>query len=119
MKKEFTCVICPAGCRLIYDNGEVSGNTCPKGYEYAMTEMTSPKRGVSSTVILLGSSVSRRLPVKTDRPIDKNLVIEAVKQLDNITAAAPVRIGDMILEDVLGSGVNFIAARSIKETDGD
>lgn len=115
MKKEFICVICPAGCRLIWENGEINGNGCVRGKEYAEVEMTAPKRNVSSTVILKGDSLLTRLPVKTDRPIDKNLVIQAVKQLDKVVVTAPVKVGGIVLENVLGSGVNFVAARSIKE----
>ncbi|MCL2539270.1 MAG: DUF1667 domain-containing protein [Oscillospiraceae bacterium] len=113
MRKEFICVVCPAGCSLVWDEGEVSGNTCERGFAYAVNEMTMPKRNVSSTVILKGSPLYRRLPVRTSEPIDKALAVAAVRELDGLTAEAPVKIGETVLSNVLGSGVDFVASRSI------
>lgn len=114
MKREMICIVCPAGCRLTWEDGKVSGYSCPRGLDYATTEMTAPKRNVSSTVILERVEGHPRIPVKTDRTIDKALVKDAVKLLDGIVVKPPVQVGDVILENVLDSGVNFVATRDIE-----
>lgn len=114
MKKEFICIVCPAGCHLsVDDDGNISGYSCDRGLQYAKTELTAPKRVVSSTVRLSGDPGHPRLPVKLDRPVDKAIVKEAVKALDCVVATAPVKTGDVILENVLGSGANFVATHSV------
>ena len=113
MKREITCIVCPAGCRITID-GEIHGYSCERGLEYAQNEMTAPTRSVSSTVILCKSPHHSRLPVKTDRPIAKALARDAVRILNSISIDAPVKRGDIVLANVLGSGVNFVAARSIE-----
>ena len=114
MKKQFICIVCPAGCHLVWEDGRVSGNECKRGVDYAVTEMTAPKRQVSSTVALKGSNRHTRLPVRTDRAIDKKLVAAAVKELDGVVVETPVRAGDIIKSDAAKSGVNFIATRSVQ-----
>lgn len=113
MKKELICIVCPAGCHLSWEDGRVSGYSCPRGLDYATAEMTAPRRSVSSTVRLTDAAGHPRLPVKTDGAIDKLLVKDAVRQLNDVTVKAPVKTGDIILENVLGSGVNFVATRDI------
>jgi len=113
MRKEFICVVCPAGCHLVWDEGVVSGNSCERGHAYAVNEMTAPKRNVSSTVILKGHHVHSRLPVRTSEPIDKALAVDAVRELDGLVVEVPVKVGETILGNALGTGVNFIASRSM------
>ena len=106
---ELTCILCPKGCRLRVDekNGyAVTGNQCPRGIEYGKTELTRPIRSVSSTVGITGAA-HRRCPVKTDGPIPKSLVFAAVQALNGVTLSAP------ILENICGTGRNFIATRDM------
>jgi len=112
MRIEHICTVCPIGCHLVYEDNEVSGNQCIRGYNYMMDEIVSPKRNISSTVKIINSD-HKRLPVKTDKPISKDLLIKAVSILYNIEVKAPITIGDIVALDVLGTGVNFIATRSI------
>ena len=116
MKREMICIVCPTGCRLTSDeNGSVSGYFCERGLKYAISELTAPKRVVSSTVRLTGDSAYSRLPVKLDAPVDKELIKDIVKQLDKVTASPPIKIGEILIENVLNSGANFVAARSINK----
>lgn len=115
--KEMICIVCPKGCHLRVDDSDrdhlaVTGNSCPRGFDYAIEELTAPKRMVTSTVIITGAAHSR-LPVKTAAPIPKELVADAVKALDGVTAASPVKVGDVILRNVCGTGVDFIATRNL------
>jgi len=113
--KELTCTLCPRGCRLYVDENNgfaVTGNACPRGAEYGRTECENPVRTVTSTVRVL-SKTHPRCPVKTDRPIPRAQVTDAVAALRNITLCPPVRLRQIVLENVCGTGANFIATRSL------
>ena len=115
--KNMICIVCPKGCHLSVDDSDksnlrVSGNACPRGKEYAIEELTAPKRMVTSTVVISGA-LHDRLPVKTAAPIPKGLIFEAVRALDGVRVSAPVKVGDVIVENVCGTGVDIIAARSM------
>lgn len=113
--KELTCTLCPRGCRLKVDgdNGfAVTGNACPRGAEYGRAECENPVRTVTSTVRVM-SKAHPRCPVKTDRPIPKAQVMDAVFALRTVTVRPPVRLGQVVLKNVCGTGANFIATRSL------
>lgn len=106
MKKELICIVCPMGCPMTAELDEegnvlsVSGNTCPRGDTYARAELTHPTRTLTSTVRVRNRDVL--LPVKTDRPISKERLAEAMEALRAVQATAPVRIGDVLLADLFG-----------------
>ena len=116
--KKLTCVVCPAGCPIevtLDENGaivNVTGNTCPRGKAYAISELTHPVRTLTSTVTLTGADECR-LPVKTDRPIPKETLFAAMRQIETVTAAAPVHRGDVILTDFIEKGTNLVACKTI------
>lgn len=118
--KELICIVCPNGCHLQVDekNGyQVTGNRCPKGAEYGKNELQHPTRVVTSTVCCTGS-VSPRCSVKTDRPVPKERIRDVMEAIDRICLTAPVRIGDVILLDICGTGANLVATRNMeKETE--
>ena len=114
---ELTCIGCPLGCPLtvtIQDNNEISvaGNTCPKGATYAQKEVTNPTRIVTSTVRVSGGSCAM-LNVKTASDVPKDKIFDCVNALKEIVVPAPIRIGDVILENVADTGVAIIAARNV------
>ena len=103
-KKELICIVCPMGCMLSceVEGGEVSsvqGNTCPRGAAYAKAELLHPTRTLTTTVRLVGRK--ELLPVKTNRPISKERLKEAMLLLRDVRVSAPVHIGDVILQDLL------------------
>ena len=106
MLRELTCIVCPVGCGLKAEikNGKVisvTGNTCPRGKQYAINECTDPQRTVTSTMRCGRGVVS----VKTDRTIPKNRVFECMKIINSHIASLPVNIGDVIIEDVYGANI--------------
>lgn len=107
MLKNLTCIVCPIGCDLQVElEGNkvvsVSGNTCPRGKKYAEDECTAPKRTVTSTV---KTDDGRLLPVKTETAIPKEKIFECMNIINKCTVKAPVKIGDVIAEDVFGSRI--------------
>lgn len=119
MKQEMVCISCPMGCNMdveIIVSGitsyNVSGNKCPRGEEYAIKEMTNPTRVITSTVKLKNGHLPR-LPVKTSEPIPKGNIFDCIKVLDTVEVTSPVKVGDVIIENLLGLDINIIASRSI------
>ena len=108
MEKKMTCIICPRGCALtanVTDSGvTVTGNTCPKGEQYAVTECTAPVRTVTATV-RVSNRENRMVSVKTETPVPKEKMMDVMTELRKITLEAPVAIGTVVLEDVFGSRI--------------
>lgn len=110
--KELICINCPLGCRLQVDDKnlkdiKVTGNTCLRGVKYAVSEITAPKRMVTSSVPVQGSVVSR-VSVKTNNPVPKEKIFDVLKLIKTVKATAPVRIGDVLYANIC-KGVNLVA----------
>jgi CxxC motif-containing protein len=116
-ERKLTCIVCPIGCRLniTLDNGRIgniSGNRCKRGNAYAKEECTAPKRMLTSSVWVTGG-IHPLVPVKSERPIPKELIMQCMETIRRVKVQAPVRTGDIIIKDVCGTGVNIVATRSI------
>lgn len=116
---ELTCIVCPIGCALRVEQNEkgevvsVSGNTCPRGANYAQDEVLHPVRTLTSTVrVRTNTSAERLLPVKTDRPIPKEKLLTAMEKINALSVKAPIRIGDVLLDDLFGA--KLVAAADLK-----
>lgn len=112
---KLTCICCPMGCRLEVDeeNGyTVSGNTCKRGEQYGKDELQNPTRVITTTVAISGGA-HNRCPVRTNGAIPKGLMFEAVEQLKKVHLTSPVKCGDVVLADILGTGVDVIATRDL------
>lgn len=113
--KEFICIECPKGCHLsIDDDLNVTGNSCPRGKQYAINEVTCPKRVITTTVILKSKHLSR-LPVMSEQAIPKEKMFEVMKALENVVVKAPIKCRDVIVENICDTNVNIIATRTIEE----
>ncbi|NPV88198.1 DUF1667 domain-containing protein [Coprothermobacteraceae bacterium] len=114
---ELICIVCPVGCELRVtvqgDDIVVAGNKCPKGEQYAVHEVVSPVRFVQSTVRLLGSKTERRLPVKTDKPVPKDKVLQVAAAIRRLTCRVPVHLGEVIAENIEGLEVNVVATKTV------
>lgn len=118
-KRELTCIGCPMGCNLqVYlDDGKVvkvSGFTCRRGEEYGKKECTNPTRIVTSSVCVIDGE-NDVVPVKTERDIPKDKIFDCVKRLKNVQVKAPVKIGDIVVENIENTGVNIVATKNINK----
>ena len=116
-KMNIVCTSCPVGCRLtVFEdkdgNIEVEGNVCKRGKNYAVDEFSNPKRMVTSSVKVSGGQYPL-VSVKTDKPIQKALVPEALKIIKNSKVKAPVNIGDVIAANIDGTDVSIVATRKV------
>lgn len=115
---ELTCIRCPIGCQITVVQDEegkvtsITGNSCPNGYSYAGNEVVNPTRIVTSTVRVKGG-VLPVVPVKTKNDIPKGKIQECMDAINDVVIAAPVSIGDVVIENLLGLGVNVVAARNV------
>ncbi len=118
MIKKMTCIECPRSCALSVDVENcrvvaVSGNQCPKGDEYARTEVENPTRILTATVLAQGLSM-KMVPVRTRGPIPKARIAEAAAAARKLRIERPVRVGDVVTADFLGLGVDLIATRDVE-----
>lgn len=111
---ELICIVCPKGCHLSVDETAytVTGHGCKRGIAYGQKELQNPTRVVTSTVRAVGGS-HPRLPVKTRSDVPKAKMMDVVRALDGIVVNCPVKVGDVILPNVCGTGVDVIATRDL------
>jgi len=96
----------------------VKGNTCKRGEVYARSELTNPQRMLTSTVKLEGG-LYKRLPVITYAPIPKEKLFDVMNEINKIEVCAPIKINDIIIQNVCGLNVNIIASRSVEQIHGE
>ncbi len=116
--REMTCICCPVGCALTVEQDEdgkvsVTGNKCPRGAAYGEKELTNPTRIVTSTVRVAGRR-NAVVGVKTAADIPKDKIRRCMEELAGITVTPPVRIGDVILENVADTGVSIVVTRGLE-----
>ena len=113
--KNLISIGCPNGCRLSVDedNGfAVTGNKCPKGAEYGKNEICDPRRVVTSTVRIRGAAY-RRCPVRTNVAVPKGMMFDVMQVLNDVCAVSPVKRGDILVENILGTGANVIVTKDM------
>jgi len=118
MERILTCIGCPMGCQLTVTLDEdgnfvsVTGYTCKVGKDYAPNEIANPRRMVTSVLLVPGSDTP--LSVKTAQPISKGLIFECLKEIRKAKVTLPVRIGDVIVPNVCGTGIDVVATRNLE-----
>lgn len=120
--KEMVCIVCPVGCRLSLETVketslaqeafEVKGNKCKRGSDYAIKEMTAPTRMLPTTVKIQKGTLNR-LPVRTANPVPKEMIFDCMTVINQIEVQAPIKVGDVVIANILGTGVDIIATRSM------
>lgn len=118
IKRKLSCIVCPMSCvgEVLLEDGKfagVTGLTCQRGREYAQEEVTSPKRMLTTTVRVTGGELAL-LPVVSRTSLPKNKIFASARCLSGVAVAAPVREGDVIYANILGLGVDIIAARDVE-----
>jgi len=119
MKKKFICIICPNGCEIEAEFDEkgiqrLEGNTCEKGEEYVRKEIFSPERGLATSVRVENGSLPL-VSVKTSKPIPKERIMDVMEEVAKLNVPAPVKVGDILLEDILGIGADLVATKNIEK----
>ena len=114
--RKLVCIVCPRGCTLEIseENGEydISGNSCKRGRDFAVSEMTEPKRTICSTVRTVFPDVPV-LPVRVSAEIPKDRIFDVMKEINSFLLEKHVARGEAVIENVLGLGVDIIATSDI------
>lgn len=123
----FSCTTCPSECSLhvtVERDGEggvrvldVSGNRCPRGDAFARQEVGRPVRVLTTTVLVRGGD-ERLLPVRTAEAIPRDLARDAMGALRTVSVDAPVRMGDVVVADILETGVDVVASMDVGRSAG-
>ena len=116
--KTITCICCAMGCQITVETDEseiinITGNTCKRGDTYARREITSPSRTVTSTVRVTGGTLPA-VSVKTRSDIPKDKIFDCIRCLKDVSVKAPVHIGEVILSNAAGTGVDIIATKNVE-----
>ena len=121
--KPMTCIICPMGCNveitLETEDGvsrvsNVKDNTCQRGAEYAKKEFMNPTRTLTTTISVVGG-VQPVVPVKTAGEVPRKLLFQCMEVIRRATCKAPVKTGDILIHDILGTGVHVVACESVEK----
>jgi len=119
MTKNIICVACPMGCELRVDLDaaggieNVTGNTCKRGLDYAQAEITNPTRSFHSTIRVEGGRAPL-VSVKSAGPVPKGRLMDCAKATRGLQAKAPIAIGDVILPNVCGTGIDLVATSRVR-----
>ena len=109
------CINCPRGCNLKVcvdgDKISVTGNNCPLGEKYGISEILNPVRTVTS---IAKTDKENYVSCKTEKPIPKDKMFDVVSEIKKLTVKEPISIKDVLIENVCGLGVNIIATKNIK-----
>ena len=117
MKRTFTCIVCPNGCEIDteYEGARVlsvSGNLCPKGKTYVTQELTDPRRTIASSIRILNGELPLA-SVRLTRAIPKDRIFDVMKASNGIELTAPVVIGQVVLQNVLGLDSDVIITKNV------
>lgn len=108
MERELTCIVCPMGCTIKVEMSKnrqvlnVTGNHCKRGANYAASECTNPQRTITTT---LRCEDGGMVSVKTDTTIPKDKMLDAMRMIQGVRVKLPVKIGDVLVQNVFGSHV--------------
>ena len=110
------CINCPKGCELDVERAadgtiQVAGHTCPRGEAYGRAELENPTRMVTGLVRVAG--MRKPLPVKTKSPVPKGKISDVLFAMHQATVQLPVKIGDVIVADVAGTGIDLVATANM------
>lgn len=118
MIKIFNCIICPVSCQIrVKTNNrrkilDITGYKCKKGRKYAVKEIKDPLRTLTTTILVKGGR-SSLVSVRTSNPIPKKLILKAMKIINKKTIKAPVKIGKIIIKNILNTECNIIATKNV------
>lgn len=120
---QFNCTTCPSECLLtveverdadgaVIEVRSVTGNSCPRGNTFAHQELTCPMRVLTTTVAVSGGDEAL-LPVRTAEAIPLAFHAQTMSLIRGLVVKAPIRMGDVVLDDILGTNINLVASMDI------
>jgi CxxC motif-containing protein len=119
MRREMICIGCPMGCNIAveYSGTKVSavtGNRCKVGLQYAEKEIFNPERTLTTTVKVRNGHLPL-VSVKTNKPLPKSKLFDAMDLLSTVEVEAPIKIGAPIIENILDTGIDIVATKNMRK----
>lgn len=112
IEKDIICVICPQSCRIkVSGDGrnvtDITGFTCKRGEEYGRNEYSNPVRTLTTTVLAKGGNCPV-IAVRSNKPIPKDKMFEAMEEIKKVVVKEPFYIGKVVIENILGTGADIV-----------
>lgn len=112
-----TCVLCPVGCELeVEPDGagglRIRGNQCDKGVPFAVEEVLRPRRNLATSVPVRGTA-AKMVSVRLSAPVPREMIFPVLAEIGKLRPEAPVRRGQVLIADVLGTGADVVATRTV------
>jgi CxxC motif-containing protein len=112
-----TCVLCPVGCELEVRKDpagelQIQGNQCDKGIPFAVEEVLHPKRNLATSVPVRGTA-AKMVSVRLSRSVPREMIFPILAEIAKLRPEAPVRRGQVLIADILGTGVDVVATRTV------
>ena len=119
MKRTFTCIVCPNGCEIEaeYEGTQVltvTGNLCAKGKTYVTQELIDPRRTIATSVRVAGGALPLA-SVRLTNAVPKNRIFDVMREINRHTLRAPVRIGDVLVKNILGLDSDVIVTKNVEK----
>ena len=120
-EKEITCIVCPIGCKIIVgSDGKklevLEGSKCKRGVEYARHEALDPRRMLTTSILVEGGEWPL-VSVKSSRPVPKDKLFLVLKEIRNVKVKAPIKSGELLIENVANININIISTKTVKKVD--
>lgn len=113
MLRTFTCIMCPRGCEISAESVKtLTGNQCPRGYEYVVQELTNPMRNIATSILVEGGELPLA-SVRLTKPIPKARIFDVMAEIRKIRMEAPVTEGDVVITDILGLRADVIITKTV------
>jgi len=117
--KEITCIICPIGCKIFVKiEGRklqaIDGFKCKRGVEYAKNEALDPRRMLTTSVLVVDGEWPL-VSVKGSKPVPKDKLFSVLKEIKKTNIKAPVKLGQIIIKNVVNTGINIVATKNVKK----
>lgn len=122
-KFPMTCIICPMGCTMEVTTqkdgssltvSKVTDNGCKRGPEYVEKELLNPTRTLTTTITVTSGDLTV-VPVKTHGEVPKNMLFQCMEVIRRTSVKAPVNTGDILLYDILGTGINVVSCAKVNK----
>ena len=115
--KRYVCIICPNSCEIDVEYSgktltKISGQTCKRGDEYVRKELIAPERGITTSVPVRKGSIPL-VSVRSSKTVSKELLPNLIAEISKARADAPVKMGDILIKNVLGTGADIIATKNV------
>ena len=115
---EYICVTCPVGCALratVEGSNllEVRGQSCQRGFDFVLEELTDPRRTLTTTVQVNHGALPL-VPVRSTAPLPKHMVMQVARALRTILIEAPIVEHQVVMSSVFGTGIDMVTTRDLE-----